>query len=146
MKKIILSIAILLTGFSAALANRPMGIRESTEASFNKEFSKATEVSWSQTQKHIMATFCQDNQVMYAYYDFNGNLMGVVHYMLSSSLPENLQKDIKKHYSDYWVSELFEVNNDEGTRYYIQLNNADGSVVLSSDAGAGWNVYKVPVK
>ncbi|MEJ0081677.1 MAG: hypothetical protein WDM78_12200 [Puia sp.] len=39
--------------------------------------------------------------------------------MLTSSLPADLSRDIKKRYSNYWVSELFQITTDEGVFYYI---------------------------
>ncbi len=71
-------------------------------------------------------------------------MIGLVHNILTSSLPVQLQKDIKKHYANYWVSELFKVTNDDGVYYYIQLKNADETVVLSTEGTNGWHRYAVP--
>jgi len=141
MKKIILSAAILLASFSMAFANRPDNITERAAASFHKDFYKASEISSDIINNHVRVTFCQNNETKYAYYDFQGNLIGVVQHILTSSLPKDLKEDIKKHYSNYWVTELFQVTTDEGEYYYIQLTNADETVVLSTEGTYGWHRY-----
>ena len=88
-----------------------------------------------------MATFELDNETEYAYYDFQGNLIGVVHHILTSSLPADLSKDIKKHYSNYWVSELFQISTDQGDSYYIQLKNADETIALTTEGTGSWHMY-----
>ncbi len=144
MKKIILSIAILLALTGTSFAKTTTKINERVFASFKNDFNQASDVKWDVTSSYIMATFQLDRDIMYAYYDFQGNLIGLVHNILTSSLPVHLQKDIKKHYANYWVSELFQVTNDDGVYYYIQLKNADETIVLSTEGSNGWHRYAVP--
>jgi hypothetical protein len=144
MKKSILSIAIGLALFSTTFAKAPEKVNARVAASFQKDFNKASEVHWSATTNYLVASFRMDNETEYAYYDFQGNLIGLVHNMLTSSLPEGLSKDIKKHYSGYWVSELFQVSSDQGVYYYIQLTNADETIVLSTEGNGSWYRYAVP--
>ena len=143
MKKIILSIAIGLAVFSTAFA-KPNSINDRAVAAFQKDFNKASDVSWASTSNYEMATFMMDNETQFAYYDFQGNLIGVVHHMLTSGLPANLSKDIKKRYSNYWVSELFQITTDEGVHYYIRLKNADETIAMTSEGGNGWQRFALP--
>jgi hypothetical protein len=143
MKKIILSIAIGLAAFSTGFAKTPDN-SDRAMASFQKDFHKASEVHWSASSNYVMASFQMDNETQYAYYDFQGNLIGVVHHMLTSSLPKDLSRDIKKRYASYWVSELFQVTSDQGVYYYIQLKNADETIVLSTEGTNGWHRYAMP--
>ena len=144
MKKIILSFAILLALFSTSFANRPDGITDRAAASFHKDFHRASEVRWAVTNNYVMATFMLDKETLFAYYDYQGNLIGVIHHILTTSLPEEFQKDIKKHYSGYWVSELFQVTTEEGVYYFIELKNADETIVLSTEGTSGWHRYSLP--
>jgi len=143
MKKTILSIAIALTVFSTAFAKAPEKVNDLAMASFRKDFHNASEVKWTASSMYVMATFKMDNKIQYAYYDYQGNLIGLVHHILTSSLPEDLNNDIRKHYSDYWVSELFQVSSDQGSFYYIQLKNADETVVLTTEGTDSWHRYSV---
>jgi hypothetical protein len=141
MKKTILSIVIGLALFSTAFANAPEKSTDRAIASFMKEFHKASDVSWSANSNYIMAAFELDNQTQYAYYDFQGNLVGVVHHILTSSLPADLSGDIKTHFTGYWVSELFQVSSEQGDAYYIQLKNADEMIVLTTEGTGKWHLY-----
>jgi hypothetical protein len=144
MKKTILSIVIGLALFSTAFAKAPEKSTDRAIASFMKEFHKASDVSWSANSNYIMAAFELDNQTEYAYYDYQGNLVGVVHHILTSSLPADLSRDIKNHYSNYWVTELFQVSSDQGDAYYIQLKNADETIVLTTEGTGSWHLYSAP--
>ena len=141
MKKIILSAAIMLSLFSMAFANRPDNAADRAAASFHRDFYKASAISSDVIDNHVRVTFFQDNETKYAYYDFQGNLIGVVQHILTSSLPKDLQEDIKKHYTNYWVTELFQVTTDEGQYYYLQLTNANETIVLSTEGTYGWHRF-----
>ncbi len=143
MKKIILSIAIGLAVFSTAFA-KPDSVNDRAVAAFQKDFRKASDVSWASTNNYVMATFMMDNETQFAYYDYQGNLIGVVHHMLTSSLPADLSKEIKKRYSNYWVSELFQITTDESVSYYIRLKNADETIALTTEGGGGWHRFALP--
>ena len=142
MKKTILSIAILLSVFSTAFANRPDSFnKKNALTSFQRDFKSASDVSWSETPRFMRVNFHFDKQNLYAYYDIQGNLIGLVHHMLTTSLPEDLQKQIKKEYSGYWVSELFQVTFEDATYYFIELKNADETIVLTTEGSERWHTY-----
>ena len=144
MKKTILSIVMGLALFSTTFAKAPEKSNKRAIASFMKEFHKASDVIWSSNSNYIMASFEIDNQIQYAYYDYQGNLVGVVHHILTSSLPADLSEYIHKNYSGYWVSELFQVSSDQGDAYYIQLKNADETIVLTTEGTGNWHLYSAP--
>jgi hypothetical protein len=144
MKKIILSIAIGLAMFSTAFAKHPVYVSSRAMSAFQKDFKKVSNVSWTETNEYVRATFIMNKETLFAYYDYQGNLIGLAHNILTTSLPENLQKDLKKYYGSYWVSDLVHVSNDNGDYYYIRLKNAEESIVLSTEGSDGWHVYKMP--
>jgi hypothetical protein len=53
-------------------------------------------------------------------------------------LPIGLLTNLKNDYSQYWVTDLFEVNNKEGVHYYITLEDAETVLKLSSSNGSEW--------
>jgi hypothetical protein len=144
MKKTILSIALGLAMFSTAFAKAPEKSTNRAIAAFMKEFHKASDVIWSSNNNYIMAAFQIDNQTQYAYYDYQGNLVGVVHHILTSDLSADLSGDIRKHYSNYWVSELFKLSSEQGDAYYIQLKNGDETIVLTTEGTGSWHLYSAP--
>ena len=110
--------------------------------SFNNEFSTAKEVEWSVGSNYYKAAFTFNGNHVFAFYNKDGELLGLTRYISSLDLPINLQKDLKKDYSAYWIADLFEVANSEGTSYYITLENAEKKIVMKSVGGNSWTTFK----
>jgi hypothetical protein len=127
---------------SSTFANNEERINSKVANSFKKEFSQASDVKWHTGKDYVKATFKMNDQVMYAYYNAEGTLLGVTRNLTTSQLPINLLSDVKKNYSATWVTDLFEMANTDETSYYITLEDADQTIVLKSVGSNGWNVYK----
>ena len=146
----ILTLAITLTVCNAFAGNaiaRPAAfggeevVSQKVISAFNSEFSNAGEVSWSATSEYYLAAFKFNGKHVFAYYDTEGDLLALTRYLSSEDLPMNLLNPLKKKYSEYWISDLFEVARTEITDYYITLENADTKLMLKA-SGSGWVVHK----
>lgn len=142
MKKIILTLAIAISSIASFAAGEETVVNATIQNAFNKEFAGATDVAWTIGKSSYKASFVMNNQRLMAYYTTDGELMGITRNLSSLDLPLNLQTGLKKSYNDYWISDLFEVSNNDGSSYYITLEKADESVVLESSNGSKWTVYK----
>ncbi len=143
MKRLIFATAMMLTvGLTSSLANTNDNINDQVTASFRRDFVSAREVRWQKENNYIKATFTMYGQVMFAYYNDNGELIGVVRNILSDKLPINLMTDLKQNYNERWISDLFEMASDGQSTYYITLESADETLVLKSNGSSGWSVYK----
>ena len=141
MKKRILIFALLLTGISYSFANTDDSINKRAVASFNKEFVNARDIKWERKNGFVLATFCLNNEVMFAYYTTDGEMMAIVRNMLSDKLPIPKLLSLHKDYSGYWISNLFEISTSEGTAYYVTVENADFKVTLKSLGDENWETY-----
>jgi len=142
MKKLITAVVlstVLLV--NAAFANKTENVNYKVENAFNAEFNRAKEVSWQKTDNFYRASFKMNDEVMTAYFTPDGELMGVIHNMLSTQLPINLQTSLKKEYDGYWITELFECAKSDSDSYFVTLHNADQVVTLQSIDGTSWSVY-----
>ncbi|MDF2190852.1 hypothetical protein [Paraflavitalea sp. CAU 1676] len=143
MKKTILTWVLLLAvGLSATFAHKTENVNEQVINSFKKEFASAQDVSWEKSKDISKATFKLNDQVMFAYYSEEGNLLAVVRNIVSGQLPINLLSDLKKSYAGYWISDLFEMASENTTYYYVTVQNSDQTVVLKSFGSAGWETFK----
>ena len=144
MKKIILALAIILTtGLTSAFANKGEDNSQGAQVSFKKDFSNATNISWQQEKAYAKATFTLNDQVMIAYYsNENNELLAVVRNILSQQLPINLFTSLKKEYSGYWITDLFEMATPDNTHYYVTLENSNETIVLSAQGSSEWTVYQ----
>jgi len=109
---------------------------------FKKEFATAKDITWTLAVNYYQASFVYHEQHITAYYNTEGELLGVARFISPVDLPLALQADLKKNYQPYWISNLFEAATSEGTTYYITIEDADQSLVLKSDNARDWDQYK----
>ena len=140
MKKMILALALVFT-ISSAFAS-DVTVTKQVLKSFNSNFSNAMDITWTETDTYYKAAFTLNDQKVFAFFTLDGEYLGLTRYISSLQLPLNLHSNLKKHYSQKWITDLFEVANDEGTTYYITVEDADTKLVLKSTPGSEWHVYK----
>ena len=142
MKKMILSLAAVITmGYSVfANGNDNVATQQARDA-FKKDFATASNIRWEQKNNFLKATFSLNGQILTAYYFSNGDLQAVVRNITSDQLPINLLTSLRKDYSDYWISDLFEISSNGKTTYYVSIENSDKKIVLKSDDLSSWEVY-----
>jgi hypothetical protein len=141
MKKIFLTLAIAISSVGLAFADGEE-ISAKVLHAFNKEFSAAREITWTVGDTYFQASFIYNNRYISAFYDKGGEMLGLTRYISPDDLPMALQSDLKKNYSVYWISDLFELANENGTAYYITLENADMKMTLKASNGKSWSNYK----
>ena len=144
MKKYITAFVVLaltLTTTFANSSNNKNDVNKRVETSFQKEFSSAEQTSWSRVNDLYKAQFKMNGQVMFAFLNEEGKLVGVYRNILSTQLPIHLMSQVKEDFSDYWISSLFEMAKDSETSYYITLENGDHQLVLKSENSTNWSVY-----
>jgi len=139
MKKVIVLLAIMISTLGA-FANEER-ISQKVLDAFKTEFAAAKDVSWTVAADFFKAEFLFNNQHVTAFYNTDGELLGITRNITSLELPMSLQTALKKSYADYWISDLFEVTKSDSTGYYITLESADTVVVLKSGDNE-WNVFK----
>lgn len=140
MKKMIMILAVALSTL-VAFAGEENVSRKVLDA-FKNEFSAAQQVEWSTGDNFYKAAFIFNNKHVFAFYNRDGDLIGITRYLSSMDLPLNLQVNLKKSYTNFWISDLFEVAKKDGTTYYITLENADARIVLKSADGNSWESYQ----
>lgn len=141
MKKMILGLMMLAaTGISSVFAGEGEVSKQVLKA-FQSEFTDATEVSWSEGSNYYRAGFTMNTMKVFAYYTKAGDLIGVARYISPLQLPLHLLTHLKKEYNHYWVTDLFEMSNEDGTHYYVTVENNDTSVMLHSTNGSDWSTY-----
>jgi len=145
MKKMILSLAIALTTLSAFAAGEE-NVNQKVLDAFKNEFNTVREVEWAAGADYYRAAFVYNEKYVFAYYSTEGDLLGITRYISPVDLPMNLQISLKKKYSSYWISDLFEVAKNETTSYYITVEDADAKIVLKSTGGSDWSVFKTEKK
>ena len=140
MKKMILALALVFT-ISGAFAS-DVTVTKEVLKSFNNNFSNATDITWTIGDGYYKAAFTLNEQKVFAFFNSEGEYLGLARYINTLQLPVYQHSSLKKHYGQKWVTDLFEMANDEGTTYYITLEDANTKLVLKSTPGSDWYVYK----
>lgn len=143
MKKSILSLAlVLMIGIGSSFANKIENVSQKVISSFQKDFANAKDVKWENGKEYAKATFTLNGQVLFAYYSENGEMLAMTRNITSSQLPITLLNDLKKDYSNFWITDLFEMAAGNETAYYVTLEGSDSIIVLKSNDASSWEQFK----
>jgi len=142
MKKRILAIAVMaIMTVTMSFANADPGtenVSKNVETSFKKEFVGAVPRSWTKSNDLYKVQFVLNEQIMFAYFNKAGALLGVYRNVTTDQIPLLLANKLKDKYSSYWITSLFEAVRDGESNYYVSLENADEQLTLISDLNADW--------
>lgn len=109
--------------------------------SFETTFTTAKNAEWVAIDKHYKVQFIMNEQTLTAYYTADGSLLSVTRNISSTQLPLMLLAQLKNKYSSQWITELFEMSSENGTDYYVILENADTKTILKSYNNSNWTLY-----
>lgn len=140
MKKVLMTLAIVISSIAAFAGEE--NISKDVLNSFNKEFNGAKEVRWTTGSDFYKAVFILNDQYITAFYNKDGEFLGMTRNISSLNLPMKLQSKIRSDYAEYWITDLFELSDNDGTHYYITVENADSKVLLKSSDNTDWNIFK----
>jgi hypothetical protein len=142
-KKFALMTALFLTvGIGSSFATPAGNGNDIVIASFHKEFRTADVMQVENKKEYTKVTFRMNGVVMFAYYSENGDLMAVVRNIVSTQLPISLLMDLKKNHADYWITDLFEMDSNGQTTYYVALENSDTRITLRSSNSTNWETFQ----
>lgn len=137
--------AALLLSTTFGFANTTNGENGEAKTSFRQDFKNAQLISTEENKNFTKLTFTTNGVLLSAYYSPNGKLVAVTRNIVSSQLPINLLISLKKDYSTYWITDLFEYNGENQESYYITLENADSTTTFRSN-GDSWERYTTTKK
>ena len=133
--------AVMMMGFSVFANGKDDVVTQDARDAFKKDFATASNIKWEQRNNFLKATFSFNGQILTAYYYTNGDLQAVVRNITSDQLPINLVTSLRRDYTAFWITDLFEISSDGQTTYYVTIENSDKKIVLKSDDLASWGIY-----
>ena len=141
MKNKILILATVLLSVFSSFANG-VEVPAIVTAEFQKDFSKANEVKWESRKDYYEASFVIDDVKMSAYYNLNGEKIGISRNIVPNQLPLNLQLRLNELKSDYTITEMKEAIMEDQTTFYVVLEKSGEQKILKSDSDNTWSVFK----
>jgi len=143
MKKIFITIATIgLLGTSAFAkvegkkAEKTVAVAYTVKNEFDSTFDDATDVSWTITDNTQKATFTQDNVRKTAFYNLQGEYLGVTQAVDYKTIAAKAQKTIADKYAGYNVGEVIKLQTNDAnanfdqTVYFVDLKKNDSEVLV----------------
>jgi hypothetical protein len=117
MKRSIIVFSAILSVITATafVGARPGG--NPAEATFQKEFSGATNVKWNEGKDIISASFVLSDSRIVAYFTSEGELIGTERNVLFNQLPLNVVKEINNRYGNAPIFDIIEYTSGTETFY-----------------------------
>ena len=140
MKKIIVAVVMTLI-VTSTFANEE--ISPAVETAFKTKFPGASAVQWSKGSTYYKVSFINNGAAMFAFFNENAKLMGLMRYLRSTQLPADLQSKLRPYFNHYWIIDLFEMSNRGSVGYYVTFRNADNVIVLESRNGNDWKLLTI---
>ena len=125
-----------------AHASDDVNVSAAVLASFHSAFKNASDVKWKTSGDYFKADFIVNEQYVTAFYDCNADLVAVTRNINSFQLPVTLQTKLKASYEKYWISDLFELSNENGVSYYATVENGEQKITLKSSNAIDWVLYQ----
>ena len=143
MKKIFLTLATVGILATSAFAKIDGGKKAETvtvsfsvQAEFDEQFGNAANVVWAITPNCQKATFVQDNVKKTAFYNLQGEYLGVTQDVDYNSLAVKAQKTIAAKYAGYNVGEVIKLqtndssSNFDQTVYFVDLKKDNAEILV----------------
>ena len=134
------AVAILLTSTSFATKNEEPSLQ--IQNAFNGMFVNTTQVEWTSVSNLYQVTFMQAGQYLTAYYNVSGEFISLSRNITISMLPLILHGKLQDKLSNAWVSNCFELYRENGTEYYVTLENSNEKTIYRSN-NTDWSTYKM---
>ena len=135
MKKLLftalVAVSLSATAFSQDVASTDQRIVDNFEATY----TDATKVEWVSTENFTKALFIQNGHNFSAYYNPSGEFMATTSQVDLKEVPTFVKIILAKKYSDYNVTQAFELMSDDETAYFIAGENETQKIVLKVQDG-----------
>lgn len=142
MKTILIALSIFSSLFFNKLAAAPLADNPAVIAAFQSRFGAAQDTEWSEVNSLYKVRFTLDGVVSNAYYNNEGGLVAITRQVSPSNLPAKLQAALRSELAGRWITELFVMETEKGSSWFVTLQNADEKLVLQSEQGRPWTRYQ----
>ena len=129
---IVFSAILLVITATAFVGAKPGG--NPAEATFQKEFSGATNVKWNEGKEIISASFVLSDSRIVAYFTSQGELIGTERNVLFNQLPLNVVKEINNRYGNAPIFDIIEYTSGTETFYGMVVDTPTKRLKLKISA------------
>jgi hypothetical protein len=145
-RKTLLVATCLLTLSAGVFAEHPFAEHHFTVSDkllqvFKRTFPDAIQVKWIEQPDSYLVTFKQNDILTKVSYDKDGNFVSSIRYYSEKNLPVTVICRLEKEYAGKSVFGVTEVSTENGTEYFIKLQDEKNWYTVHSDASG--NLEKI---
>ena len=138
----LIAVALVLSLTSIQTVNAQTSVPTTVTEQFNTDHAKATNISWEEGNNWYKASFESNGQYLSTFYGADGQEIAVTRNISSTMLPLTLQNNMQSYLKGgHWITDLFEMNVNGETHYFITFDDADEQHILEA-VNDSWSVYK----
>jgi len=142
MKKLFIAALIVIAAGSSAFAMDATKVDYKVKKSFDIQFTGAENVTWSTQANFVKASFTLLDENVDAFFDTDGELVGVSRKVDVKSLPLHAMQQIKKDYASYKITDSIEFDQNGDKSYYLSLENGNKKQILEVSLYGNVSVFK----
>lgn len=147
MKKNLLVLSLSLIVISMASFANPTKVEEPKAVlAFNKMFTGATNVKWTNEQDgYLQVAFTWGDHRTIAFFDANAKFVGSIRGIFFKELPLSVIRSVNRTFNDPVVLQVSEIYNEEGIRYSMKIEHKHKLYNVKFD-GLGSLIEKTRIK
>jgi hypothetical protein len=133
-RRTLLVATCLLTLSAGVFAEQHFTISDKLLEAFRRTFPDAIQVKWVEQPDSYIVTFKQNEILNKVNYDKDGNFVSSFRYYSEKNLPVTVICRLEKEYAGKSVFGVTEVTTENGTEYYIRLQDEKNWYTIHSDS------------
>ena len=139
--KFLLITVLSLSSYFASANKAPVSIAPEAKAAFKISFKEATDAEWIEFGDIARVKFKYKSQLLYAFYNEQGELLCMGKTISFEQLPLALQFAFHKIFSGSEIMEAFEISDSDSVHYYVTIKSSNRKIILKSIGMTNWSVY-----
>lgn len=130
MKKILVTIAIVVVGLSSTFASENSIIDPRIISAFEKDFSFAKNVKWEAKKDLAQVSFLLNDQAVTAWYNSDAVLITMARNLLYGQLPISVIKALDQKYPDAALFGVIEIIHNNEVQYQVTAETKRKTLLL----------------
>ena len=139
--KFLLITVLSLSSYFASANKAPVSIAPEAKAAFKIFFKEAIDAEWIEFGDIARVKFKYKSQLLYAFYNEQGELLCMGKSISFEQLPLALQFSFQKIFSGSEIIEAFEISDSDAVHYYVTIKSSNRKIILKSMGMTNWSVY-----
>jgi hypothetical protein len=140
MKQLFIAL-IIMSSYFAEAHPLPGDIAPAAITSFKQSFKNASNSQWAVLGDLYRVKFNYNDQLLYAFYNEQGEQLCIGRTISPQQLPPVLQARLSSYSPEYEIVDAFEISNASDMNYYVTIVNHNNKIILKSSGILNWSVY-----